>query len=89
MPYGTGYYDKSIGTFLPDDPIFTCDICNHESTDEEDFEEMRDGKFVCSSCKDDQYHSCDVCGLDSHEDEMHEHGNKFVCDSCFEDLGDE
>lgn len=80
----TGYWDKQIGTWLPDDPKFYCQDCEEEVLEDE-LNEVKGGKQVCDNCYYSYYQECDVCGEMVHQDELQKmQDGRMICESCYD-----
>jgi len=87
MPNGVGYFDKALGGWLPDDPVFTCDECG--CTIEEDEVEDIAGRMLCPSCLKEQYSLCSQCNRYHYTNDMTKTSKGLVCESCMEEFIDE
>lgn len=84
MPHGNGYWSTSLGAYLPDDPVYVCEICDAESTDEDFLTEVGSELWVCPECLDD-YTACEQCGsLTNYDDLIELNGNQYCADCAGE-----
>lgn len=63
----------------------SCDYCyNNVDRDEVTWVDS-DDRYVCDNCLEEHYFQCDECGEYFRSRQYHEHGNRHLCDECYED----
>lgn len=85
MAHGVGYFDKSFGNFLPDDPVFTCDSCGCTIEDEDSIPDVP-GRTLCLSCFEDEYSVCAYCGSYKFTEDLVELDGQLICEDCKDEI---
>lgn len=72
-----------------DEYYVTCDCCHSNcNRDDATWIESED-VYVCDECRDDHYFCCDECGEYFHNDDIHCHDDRTLCEDCYEECLDE
>lgn len=78
------YWDRQIGTWLPDDPKYQCSRCDNETEKEDEYTQIGDD-LICDECLE-EYEECDECHNLTHNEELEEINGRKLCEACKEDL---
>jgi len=79
-----GYWDRQIGTWLPNDPKCYCDKCGNE-VEEDELNEVWFEEYVCDDCYVD-YIKCDHCGHEVYVDDTEIVGIENICEDCYDEF---
>lgn len=80
----SGHFNTTEMQWYPDDPTYSCDICERKVDDEDDLTEVNDGKCICDDCLE-EYFQCKQCGEWHQKDEASDNDDQ-LCVDCEEAL---
>ncbi len=87
-------YHRETEFYIESENIYVCascfdeyyDICREcgENFNREDLFYPGDGNVVCENCLEEHYTYCDECGEMVNNSNIHLHGNRWICDDCYD-----